>query len=508
MHVSLLDEKADPPPNTPPGLERLPTSTRILWGAGGFADFIVQKGVNSLVTPVYLVALGYNPLLLSISQGLLRIVDALTDVAVGYWSDNTNTRWGRRRPWMLAGLIVMAAVVAVFFFPPSVPKVGAGVTWLEALNLQWRGMLFYFLATVGLFAVGYTMFVVPYTGMGYELTTDYNERTHLFKWRYLMFTFAGFFTPWLPRIAMQIEGERSEVLKGALGAQYIGIAMAVLILIAGLLPILFCREKTRSNVHQKRIPFIQALKSTFSNGPFLLVLSSHFITKFGMISTGMFFFYIFVYHIGNGNLKDGTGYLGAYFTATNLANVAIGMVFIAWLSERIGKKPVLLLCLAGSAVAYASFWFTSSNASEAFVTLRVWGEQSFTLQWPSLFTAVGIGIFTNTMLMLTNSMVADVCDLDELRNGQRRDAFFGSAFTTCDKIAMAVSTILQGGLLVWSGFDATLPQQSEATINIWLKVLVLTQSLGFVVGFALILFYPLTRSRCLAIRAQLDRRQA
>jgi GPH family glycoside/pentoside/hexuronide:cation symporter len=458
----------------------------------------VQKGVNSLVAPVYLVALGYNPILLSISQGLLRIVDALTD--------NTTSRWGRRRPWMMAGLIVMVAVVAVFFFPPNVPKVGAGVTWLEALTLQWRGVLFYFLAMVGLLAVGYTMFIVPYTGMGYELTTDYNERTHLFKWRYLWFTAAGFFTPWLPWIAMQIEGDRSEVLKGSLGAQYIGVGMAVLVLMTGLLPILFCREKTHTVVLQKRVPFTQVAKSTFSNGPFLLILACHFITKFGMISTGMFFFYIFVYHIGGGNLKDGTGYLGAYFTATNVTNVVIGMMFIAWLSERVGKKSALLLCLAGSAVAYASFWFTSSNASGAFITIRAWGDQSFTLQWPSLFTAFGIGIFTNTMLMLTNSMVADVCDLDELQNGQRRDAFFGAAFTTCDKIAMALSTILQGGLLVWSGFDATLPRQSEATIAIWINVLVLTQSLGFVGGFVLILFYPLTRSRCLEVRAELDSR--
>lgn len=506
--MPLRSEAPSPEPASTVQPAGLPLSKRLAWGAGGFADFIVQKGVNSLINPVYVVALGYSPLVLSVAQAALRVVDSMTDAAVGFWSDNTRSRWGRRRPWMLAGLLITAASVAVFFFPPAVPKAGAGLGLAAALRLQWQGLLFYFLASIGLFAVGYTLFIVPYTGLGYELTTDYDERTHLFKWRYLLFTAAGFLTPWFPRLAIQLEGDRGQTLKGAEGGKVLGVAMAVLVLAAGLLPVLFCRERTASQIHRRKISFLEAVRRTFSSRPFLLVLSADFVTKFAMTSTGVFFFYIFVFYIGGGDLREGTACLGVYFTATNLANVCLGMGSMAWLSGRCGKKAALLTCLAGSVASYGSFWVTATNRSSAFMTVHLWGGHAIVFQWPSLITAVGIGIFTNTMLMLTQSMVADVCDLDELTIGQRRDAFFGAAFSMSDKVATGLSTILQGALLVWSGFDATAAVQSPATMALWLKMLVFSQSLGFVAGFFLICFYPLSRIRCLEIRRRLEAARA
>jgi len=82
----------------------------------------------------------------------------------------------------------------------------------------------------------------------------------------------------------------------------------------------------------------------------------------------------------------------------------------------------------------------------------------------------------------------------KLKTGQRRDAFYSGVFVSCDKMAIAVATIFQGILLVWSGFDATLPMQRPETVKLWILMLVITQPLGFLLGFVGVLFYPLTAS--------------
>jgi Na+/melibiose symporter-like transporter len=105
-----------------------------------------------------------------------------------------------------------------------------------------------------------------------------------------------------------------------------------------------------------------------------------------------------------------------------------------------------------------------------------------------------------------NSMLADVCDVDELRSGHRREAFYGAVFVTCDKIAMGVAMLLQGFLLKASGFDAKQAVQSVETIETWMRWLLMTQPAGFILGMIVIFFYPLSKARLLAIRAELDAR--
>jgi GPH family glycoside/pentoside/hexuronide:cation symporter len=116
-------------------------------------------------------------------------------------------------------------------------------------------------------------------------------------------------------------------------------------------------------------------------------------------------------------------------------------------------------------------------------------------------------MFTSTIPMILNSMIADVCDLDELKSGHRREAFYGAVFVTTDKIAMAVSLALQGFLLVASGFDSKLDVQPAGTIHFWLLALVITQPTGFLIGMLSIFIYPLSRGRLQEIRAELNARK-
>ena len=513
-----------------------------MWGLGGFTDATITYGIFSLVNAIYVNALGVNAVLVGLACAIPRLLDAASDPLIGHLSDNTRSRWGRRRPWLLAGLVICAisglllwtpplsqnavsprsgiatAEAAVDIASPVQPSTGDPIegsgsreqeSWWatagKAIGTEWQTFLYLTAMITLLMAVGYTLFNVPHYAMGYEMTTDYNERTHLFKWRFVFFAAAGFMTPWLLPLCMWFEGDQAQVLRGSQGVFPVAVIVGFIILATGI-PSLFCKERVVVVRQETKIRFRDAIRLTLSNKAFLLLLASNFIARFGMAVTGIFFYYVFVYHLGKGEQLAGAALLAVFFNAINVATF-IAMAPIASLSARIGKKPTLVLMLAMSAVAYASLPVTFTNSDDSFIRHSfTFLSSSWTLfvQWPSIVTAVLIGVFTNTMPMITNSMIADICDYDELQCGMRREGFYGAVYTSIEKMAWSVSLAFQGVLLATSGFNAMLTHQAPETIQYWILALVVTQPFGFLIGIVVIVFYPLTRSRVEEIRMELD----
>lgn len=456
----------------------LPRRTKLLWSFGGAADMMMHNGTSALLQQVYVSALGVAPLLFSAAIAVPRFLDIALDPLIGHWSDNTRSRWGRRKPWMFLGAILSGLVVSALWYPP----------------LAWGATaVFLFLAVAAslLYSLGYGAYVIAHNAMGYEMTGDYDERTHLFKWRMCAAAAAGIFTPWLPRLCLVFEGDRAEVLKGAEGVKWVGALLGVAIMLSGLVPVLFCSEGKAAARRQAKVPLRDAVRMTLSNRPFWLLVVSNVITKTGMMVTGVFCFYLITCHVGGGSLKAGTVWWGLYVNSINIS-MLLAMGPIALLTERSGKKAVLIFGLAMSALIYGSIWWTMTPVAP----------------WLCIVTGVFTGAFTNTMPMIKNSMLADVCDYDELNTGCRREAFYSAVFVTSDKLAMAVSLACQGWVLGWSSYNAHLSVQTPETIRYWLLAIVLTQPLGFLLGIFSIVIYPLNRQRCGEIRQQLDRREA
>ena len=478
---------------------KVATKKRFFWGMGGFTDHIIIYGTVSLVSVIYVNGLHFSAAMVGLAVALPRIFDAISDPIIGYLSDNTRTRWGRRRPWMLAGLMISAALTMLVWHPP----VAAGPNGDE-----WIWPVFFYLSIMIslLYAVGYTTFNVPHIAMGYEMTSDYNERTHLFKWRQMIYSVAGFLSPWLLTFCMLMEGDQAQALKGSQGVLVVSAMIAVVIILSGLPSVIFCKENVAAHKKETKVRFSDAIKFTLHNKPFWLIVVSNFISKFCMAVTGIFFMYVFLYYISKGDQKIGAAYMAIFFNAINIACL-FAMPLIAKLADSLGKRKCLLTLLALSTVAYVSLWFTFTDSDGAYLTatLPFLGEVS--MQWPCLITAVLIGAFTNTMPMINNSMLADVCDLDELNSGHRREAFFSAVFSTADKFALGIAMGLQGFLLVASGFDSKLDIQDPATIKFWLLALVISQPIGFLVAMSAIWFYPLTKKRCQKIRDEIEARQ-
>jgi len=486
---------------------QVPIQKRLCWGLGGVSDAMIIQGTAALVSVIYINALKFSPAMVGLACAVPRFFDAASDPVVGHLSDNTRSRFGRRRPWILAGLVLAALLGLLIWFPPATGANGAPSGLWPLLLHCVDNPTFWYLAVMMtlLYAVAYTFFNIPHVAMGYEMTTDYNERTHLFKWRQMFYSLAGFLTPWLLPLCMAMEGSAAQELRGSRGVIWVSVMCGGVILLAGLPSVLFCREKVAAHAGEAKVRFLDAVRLTLGNRPFWLLVVCNFVAKFCMAVTGVFFVYIFIYHIGRGDQKAGSAYLAVFFNAINISSL-LAMAPVAMLASRMGKKPAMLLMLSMSVVAYLSLWMTFSNAAEAYVQFPVpWGG-TLSFQWPSLFTAILIGVFTNTMPMINNSMLADVCDLDEVRSGHRREAFYAAVFTTMDKMALTAALLLQGFLLAASGFDANLVAQGDGTIRYWFLALMITQPVGFVIGLAAIVLYPLTRERCQAIRNELDAR--
>lgn len=510
-----------PPPGTAPA--RVPPVKRFLWGLGGVTDTMMFQGVNGLVDQIYNIGMHISPVAISIARGVPRFVDLLIDPLIGHLSDNTRSRWGRRRPWMFAGLVLGVLISILMWHVPQGDILAPSYV---------IGMMILF------FTLAYSFFVIPYTAQGYELSTDYDERTHIFKWRQYAAAATGFLTPWLPALCIAIDqrvlGPDAKVTGAAHGIHWVSLGIGVILILSALGPLLACKESEGLHHQEEKVNLLDSFRFTFRNTAFWPLVGGNFFMKFCGSLTGIFFYYLMYYHMSGNDGAKGAAQWGVFCNAINIATF-VAMYPVVGLVVRIGKKPAILGLMLLSALAYASVWFTVrpdytpgvagvgesikhaltianpgtfgviSNGWNGFIAIGA-------TMWPALVTAAAIGIFCNSMPVIINSMLADVCDVDELACGKSRQAFYGATFVTTDKIAMGIAMLLQGFLLQASGFitstDNAFVIQGEGTIHYWKVALLLTQPVGFLLGFACILLYPITRAKAAETRRLLDARKA
>jgi Na+/melibiose symporter-like transporter len=365
-----------------------------------------------------------------------------------------------------------------------------------------------------LFGLGYSMFTIPYTAQGYELSTDYNERTHIFQWRQYAAAATGFFSPWLPFLCLKLDVLGGGVpARGAAGVHWVSLGIAATILLTACAPIFGCAEGQRHR-EEDRVPFPAAVKLTLQNWAFWPLVLGNLTLKFGMIITGVFFYYVMIYHTSGGEMTLGAKQWGIFCNTINVATF-LAMAPVVRVTDRLGKKPTLLLLLVLGSLTYASVWFTlRPQTSGWFLNVASFLQNVLYVPgiianiWPCLLTGAGIGVFCNSMPLIMNSMLADVCDVDELASGHQRQAFYSAAFVTCDKLALGLGLFLQGLMLTFSGFNAMLARQAPETIAYWMNALLFTQPVGFLLAFAFVLFFPVTRAKALEVRHQLDARRS
>ncbi len=197
---------------------------KFIYGLGAFVNNLLGAAIGTM-TIVLNLGLGMNPALVGLLGSLPRLIDAFTDPLMGYISDHTKSKWGRRRPYIFLGAILAAISFALLWQLPR-DQSEDFYFWFFLM-----GSMFFYLA--------YTMFATPWVALGYELTPDYHERTRIMAVQNFMGQFAWLVAPWF-LLFMQNETLFNDMIEGA---GWLAIIIAIFTVCIGILRALFLVER-------------------------------------------------------------------------------------------------------------------------------------------------------------------------------------------------------------------------------------------------------------------------
>jgi GPH family glycoside/pentoside/hexuronide:cation symporter len=463
--------------------DRIPFHLKLVYGLGAFVNNLLAAASGGMMIVLNL-GLGMNPALVGLLGAIPRLTDAFTDPVMGYISDNTRTRWGRRRPYIFIGAITVGIIFALLWqLPPD------------------RSESFYFwFFLVGsiLFYGAYTVFATPWVALGYELTPDYNERTRLMGVQNFIGQLAYVIAPWFLLI-MQSEKWFDDMVDGAAG---LAIAIAVVVTAIGILPAIFLRERFKDVAAGESTPpyaglassiasFFRGFGVTLRSKPFLKLCVATFLVFNGFMMISSFQFYVIIYYVFGGDKVRGAEFAGYAGTLGAISTFCV-IMFITWLGTHIGKKRAFYVAIGASMVGYALKWVCYNP------------ELPWLLLVPAPLLAFGLGgLFT-----LMPSMIADVVDVDELETHERREGMYGSIFWWVVKLGMAAALAAGGFLLNATGFDVAL--EGHQTAHAITMMRLFDAFVPFVasgIAIWMIATYSITEERAHEVRRVLEARR-
>jgi len=463
-----------PPTPNKPGAPTERLSPRELWGfaVGGLPYGMGVNAPKQLASSVFNIILGVNPVWIGTMLMIARIFDAVLDPIMGTITDNARTRWGRRKPFILAGSILCAVTFPLIWCVPR--------DLTPTLTMAW------FCVTLLLFYFCYTLFCVPYLALQIEMTPDYHERTRVNAMRSLCGAVAGVTAVWALRGAQW--GGFPDIY---VGLRVMGVALGLCFLL-GLFA-LFARERYRHlAAKQAKQNLLNSFRSTFGNVPFRLLMGLTLVFILGTYTVQIFSVYVNTYYVCGGSLAKATTLSGLY-SSVNLVAVFALIPPLTAAAKRWGKERTLMGCLVVGSVGAIGKWFLFDPR---------WPYAQLAL--PFLLAPVETGFW-----ILLQSMKADVVDWDEHTSGVRREGAYAAISSWMQKFSVALTNSLGGILLVMVGFDqARGVEQPAGTITSMRLLFSAGPLVAFAVGLFLLRRYPLTQERMRKVRTDLEQRRA
>jgi glycoside/pentoside/hexuronide:cation symporter, GPH family len=463
-----------------PAEDRVPFKAKVAIGAANMVGNLTSNLTLQMITPVFVVALALSPTLVSIAMIVFRLYDAITDLLMGWISDNTRTRWGRRRPYLFVGTLLCAAVLPVMWM--------VGRDWPSEWQLAWllgAGLLLFTCTTI---------FSVPYESFSLELTPDYQERTSVASYKMILSTLASLVVGWswsitqLPMFNDPVTGQ-TDILAGA---RALFVVAAIGVLLFGMGPVFLARERFYERArHQQKVSLWSNCRSVLGNRAFLLLASIGLFAVTGSILTEGIGFYTNLYHVSAGDQALAAKLTGAramFWVATTI----VAVFLFQTIGNRWSKHAALMVALMFSLASMACRWWVLTPD----------------MPYLSLISSGLLCFGITGMWQMLPAMNADVIDSDELKTSVRREGGFASIFSWFMKLSFTAGIGLPGILVSWIGFQegqgAVQSAEFIAALRFWDITLP-----GALTGIAmlLILAYPLTPVRMAQIRKELELRR-
>lgn len=459
--------------------DRVPLPEKVGYGVIQIANSLGSSVPHTIGNQVFNMTLGVAPTFVTGALAVFRFVDAFTDLLIGWLSDRFQSRWGRRRPFILVGLLGMAVLLPMLFH--------FGRDWGTSHIMAW-------FIVVGLgYYVFDTMLNVPYQSLGLEMTADYHERTSIQAFKAVIakigiiaMGWMWFFTQ-LPIFADPVTGQ-PDTLRGAQG---LSLLVAGLILLFGIPPLFLCRERYYQTAKKgKKEPFIHNFKLTIGNRPFRLLLLMVACMQIPNLVNGLGM-YLSTYYVFGGDQKSAAWIGGIGNTVSSVLAFA-AVPAVSWLSRRYGKEPVLR-------------WIILANVLVAISAVFIYNPQ-----YPYLMLikfALAAPLVTG-LWMLLPSMQSDVVDYDELLTGERREGSFAAVFSWLMKFCSTFAYGFSGVILDLVGFDAKRGgDQAPWVFPVLIGLLVTIPLVVTALQYAILRRYPLNQETATANRAELENRR-
>lgn len=462
--------------------KKVPFGQKVAFGIGMLANQMFPA-VLGIFMVVLVQDLGFPGWMWGIIYFFPRIFDAFTDPIMGYISDNTKSKWGRRRQYVFLGALIMGISFIIMW------------QLYRADGVDYN--FIYFMLWSFVFYLGLTIFSVPYVAMGYEMSDDFHERTSIMAVAQWIGQWAWVIAPWF----WVIMYDPTMFESADVATRNLAIWVGVICMFFAMVPAIFIKSKSTLNEDYSPLNFksignslkeiFSGFKEALSIKPFRQLCIATFLVFNAFNTIAAFSFFIIVYHLFDGD----AGAAGIWPTLFGCIG-ALGTTFlvipiVTRLSKVLGKKKAFIVSQGISVIGYIMLWF-----------LFIPGKPyMFIFALP--FFSFGIG----SLFVLMMSMTADVIDLDELNTGKRREGIFGAIYWWMVKFGFAIAGGLSGLIMTSVGFDSGAATQPEGAIDGLRAFFSGLPILGTLVAMWVMRNYDVTEQRATEVSAELARRK-
>ncbi len=444
-------------------------SEKLGYGLGDTASNFFFQVFNIFLLYYYTDIFGLSPAAVGTMFIVTKIVDAVSDPAMGLIADRTNTRWGKFRPYLLWAAIPYGALGYAMFANP---------------DLSNTGKLVYAYATYTLMMLAYTAINIPYSALMGVISSSSAERTKVSSYRFI----CAFAAAWLI-------GTFVTPLKNILGGENEANGFRLTMLIFAVISIAlfwvtFATTKERVVAEKKDSRLKDDFNALIANGPWIALFMAAIFTLMNLAVRNGAIVYYFKYYVGDDGspiflIFDKT----AVFMSLGLFSMIAGVALTKPLSMRFGKRNLLISLSLINAAFMAAFFFIP--------------PQHYTLM--VVVNCVGT-LFAGPTPALVWAMYADTADYGEWKTGRRTTALIFSALQFAQKMGLAVGAGLSGYILALFGFIANQDQTDSSMVGIRLMFSIFPAILA-TLGMVSVFFYKLDEDKVGLIEDELRARK-
>ena len=447
----------------------LPRSLKVMHGLGSVAYGVKDNGFSVFLLIFYNQVLGIDAGVVGTVIMAALIFDAFADPIIGELSDRTQSKWGRRLPWLYTAAIPLGIIWLLLWHPPEMGQTGT-IIWLFCTAVLARSLV--------------AMCEVPSIALVPELTADYDERTRLMRYRFL-FGWAGGLLMLIFAYGIFFTGEKGVSDPAGYDAYSVwgALMMTGAVLISAL--------GQHRHVAKQSPPaprgvglghaFAEA-KVTLSNRAFLWLVSA---AVFGLINQGLTFA-LTNYQLGF--LWQLQQIEMLYYALILFATVIVAFIMVPPLSARLGKKNAAIF------LALISMTFTAGLYGSWLLDLVPGAPNN-----PSILFMFALVAMTNSaavgMMMLTSSMMADVVEASQQETGRRSEGLFFAGYFFMQKCAVGIGTFAAGMILTFADFPQNaVPGRVDVTVLDGLALYYMGTVLVLgIIGVLVLRHFPISR---------------